>query len=99
MNNEALERALTTCVLLPQGLIRYAVQAGHQLDDKGREGLWKTLSQEYSQYAPLVHRKIERMEHAIAEAEARPPSVTVRRPSKDVNPQAAIVRQMNGMLS
>jgi hypothetical protein len=99
MTKEALERALSTCVLLPQGLVRYALQASLQMDDSSREALWRSLSQEYSQYVPLVQRKVERMEHTIAEAETSRPSHSAKRPGKDVSPHAALVRQMNGMLS
>jgi hypothetical protein len=97
MTFEAFARALSACNLLPDALLQNALDAGQRMDDKARTALLQSMQQEYAQYVPLVQRKLERMENAIAEAQAKQYSARV--PHKNHSQEAAIVRQINGMLS
>jgi hypothetical protein len=97
MTYEAFARALSSCHLLPDIIVKSALRAGQGMDEKARMALLSSLQQEYAQYVPLVQRKVDRMESAIAEAEAR--QYSARSSSKNHSEQAAIVRQMNGLLA
>jgi hypothetical protein len=99
MTLEAFDRALKAYGLLPQALLQHAAVVSSSMDDRGREQLMRAIQQEYSQYVPLVQRKLERIEHAIADVETRMQPKTVRKPSKEQEANAALVRQMNGMLA
>jgi hypothetical protein len=71
MTKDAFDRAVSNCALLPQGLLQYAVEASQSMTDSGRNELWKTLEQEYSQFVPFVQRKLERMHSVLSEVEER----------------------------
>ena len=86
MNKDQFNSAIGTCGLLPQALLEHVLEVSQQMDDKGRELLWKAVQQEYSQYIPLVQRKLERIEHAISQVESDLQPKTIRRPAKPYQP-------------
>jgi hypothetical protein len=89
-------RSIQSCTALPESVIQRALEIAQGMDDMGRSALWRGLQQEYAQYLPLVQRKIERMEHVMADIEMqRKP----KQPKGDHTAEKLVLRQLGGMLS
>lgn len=64
-------RSLTSMHLFPESAARAIRQTAESLDDRGRMVLWNAIQAEYAQYAPLVQRKLERVEQVLTDVELR----------------------------